>query len=259
MRIAVGVIAFEEEEYIEALLDNWYPYADDIIIAEGAWQTAARIFKQFVSRDNTIQIINDYPDPDKKINLVHLNEKNQIQQLDKCYQIALKKKPDWYVMSGADEFYHENDLKGIKQYLSELSEDAISLQIPMRLYWNDFIHYERQIARRFMKCAYAKKVGDLSRFSTKYGRKIQPMKVKHPIMYHPSYVREDTARFSKKKDFREKDGSSGAMSHYMEGGIIYRGTCTKKQWFPRLYKQDLEKLPQVMKDHKNFSKKWRKK
>ena len=106
MKIGVGIIAFEEEEYIKSLLDNWYPYADNIVVMEGAWVSAAKIFGYDTSKDRTKEIVMEYPDPDKKIIFVHMSSSNQVSQLNYCYHHTLRKKPDWYVMSGADEFYH---------------------------------------------------------------------------------------------------------------------------------------------------------
>ena len=256
MKIGVGIIAFEEEEYIKSLLDNWYPYADNIVVMEGAWVSAAKIFGYDTSKDRTKEIVMEYPDPDKKIIFVHMSSSNQVSQLNYCYHHTLRKKPDWYVMSGADEFYHEDDLKDLDDILSHIPKQAISLQIPMRLIWNDFYHYEKQTARRFTKCAYAKNVCDLSRFSNRKKKIIEPVSYNLPVMYHPSYVRVDTSRFKKKVDFRKKDGSSGAMNHYAENGIIYRGTCTKEQWLPRLQKHDRYFLPEALRNHPNANKYW---
>ena len=70
MKIAFGMIVFEGDYVLQQCLEQVYPFAEQILIAEGPvsyWQRQGRT----TSLDDTNKILDEFPDPDNKIKIVH--------------------------------------------------------------------------------------------------------------------------------------------------------------------------------------------
>ena len=70
MKIAFGIIVFNGNYVLKEVLESIYPYANQILIAEGPvqfWQDEG--YSQSI--DGTIELIDNFPDPDNKIKVVH--------------------------------------------------------------------------------------------------------------------------------------------------------------------------------------------
>ena len=71
MKIAFGMIVFEGDYVLKQCLEQVYPFASQILIAEGPvsyWQRQGRT----TSLDNTNQILDSFPDPENKIKKTQL-------------------------------------------------------------------------------------------------------------------------------------------------------------------------------------------
>ena len=69
LKIAFGIIVLNGNYVLKELLDSIYPYANQILVAEGPvayWQTQG----VQTSTDGTNELLDNYPDPDKKISIV---------------------------------------------------------------------------------------------------------------------------------------------------------------------------------------------
>ena len=70
MKIAFGMIVFEGDYVLQECLEQVYPFAEQILIAEGPveyWQRQGRT----TSIDDTNIKLDTFPDPDNKITVVH--------------------------------------------------------------------------------------------------------------------------------------------------------------------------------------------
>jgi hypothetical protein len=70
MKITFGLIVFNAEFFLKEVLESIYPYAHKICIAEGPvtwWQQQGYMH----SSDRTNIILSTFPDPDKKLSIVH--------------------------------------------------------------------------------------------------------------------------------------------------------------------------------------------
>ena len=70
MKIAFGMIVFEGDYVLRECLECVYPYAEQILIAEGPvtfWQQQGKT----TSEDKTNWILANFPDPDNKIKVIH--------------------------------------------------------------------------------------------------------------------------------------------------------------------------------------------
>lgn len=122
LSITVGMIVLNSSRTIEYSLKSIYSAAKEIIIVVGAVEKYAEINPHMVSCnsdghciDNTVKIIESFPDPDKKITVIKGNKnkfwKNKQEMQNK---IAEKVTGDIYLKVDADEIYKEYDIERIR-------------------------------------------------------------------------------------------------------------------------------------------------
>ncbi len=116
MKVAVGMIVFNGNYVLRETLESVYPYVDQILIAEGPvtfWQEQG--YK--TSDDGTNDIIDNFPDPDDKIKIVHgqFSEKD-----DQCnaYMQHLDEDIDYIWNVDSDEVFKPEDIELLFQILN---------------------------------------------------------------------------------------------------------------------------------------------
>ena len=70
IKIAFGMIVFDGDYVLSECLKQVYPFASQILISEGPvsyWQKQGKI----TSTDNTNKILDEFPDPENKIKIIH--------------------------------------------------------------------------------------------------------------------------------------------------------------------------------------------
>lgn len=116
MNITIGMIVLNEEEYLEKNLKQHYEHADRIVIVEGADRNypAHSVTDDGLSTDKTRQIIQDFPDPDRKIKYVPYGWTKSNTEQAKCElrNAYLEHTPRGLLIAvDADEFYKHEDLE----------------------------------------------------------------------------------------------------------------------------------------------------
>ena len=126
MKIAFGMIVFEGDYVLKQCLEQVYPFASQILIAEGPvsyWQRQGRT----TSLDETNKILTEFPDPENKIKIVHgqFNEKD-----DQCraYMQHIDGDIDYIWNLDSDEVYTTEDLNKIVSFLSEEKPTSVGLR-----------------------------------------------------------------------------------------------------------------------------------
>lgn len=137
MKIAFGMIVFEGDYVLKQCLEQVYPFAEQILISEGPvsyWQRQGRT----TSLDDTNKILDEFPDPDNKIKIVHgqFNEKD-----DQCraYMQNIKDDIDYIWNLDSDEIYTTKDLEKIIQFLDV--EKPTSVGVRSCSFYGGFDHY----------------------------------------------------------------------------------------------------------------------
>lgn len=137
MKITFGMIVFESDFVLQECLEQVYPFAHAIVIAEGPvsyWQNKGRT----TSTDNTNNILNNFYDPDKKIKIIHgrYNEKD-----DQCrsYIDMIPEDTDYLWNLDADELYKTEDLINIQKFIKKY--DPTSLGVRSCTFYGGFDHY----------------------------------------------------------------------------------------------------------------------
>ena len=126
MKIAFGMIVFEGDYVLRECLEQVYPFATQILIAEGPvsyWQRQGRI----TSTDRTNEILNNFPDPENKISIVHgqFNEKD-----DQCraYMQFIRPDIDYIWNLDSDEVYKTEDLIKVIDLLKKEKPTSVGLR-----------------------------------------------------------------------------------------------------------------------------------
>ena len=192
-KITVGIIALNEEEYIEYSLKNIYDTADEIIIVEGStklWREANpdTVKSDGSSIDKTAEIIKNFPDPENKITLIQGKWEDKLEMRNQYMQ---KAKGDYIWLVDADEFYKKEDQKKLRKFLIE-NPDVEEVRWPFRNFWHGFnIICKGSLAataQRLWKNLNCK----LSRHDTVVKLNNVPLKVVHNndiCCYHYGYVK----------------------------------------------------------------------
>ncbi len=137
IKIAFGMIVFEGDYVLKQCLEQVYPFATQILISEGPveyWQNKGKK----TSEDLTNQILNNFPDPDNKIVIVHGQFREKDEQC-KAYMPYLRDDIDYIWNLDSDEVYKTEDLKKIIDFLER--EKPTSVGIQSCTFYGGFDHY----------------------------------------------------------------------------------------------------------------------
>ncbi len=137
IKITFGLIVLNGEPFLKYNLETLYPFAHEILIVEGAvekFKHAAT--KNGHSVDNTVQIIKDFPDPEKKIKLIQNDgfwpEKDE---MSNAYMECCTGDYVWQV--DVDEFYKPEDIEKVRNLLVE-KPDITRVDIQTINFWHGF-------------------------------------------------------------------------------------------------------------------------
>jgi len=117
------MIVFNSDFVLKECLEAAYPFASQILISEGCvqyWQD-----KDFTtSTDKTNEIIHDFPDPDKKITIIHGQHKEKTEQAN-AYIPYIKEDTDYLWNLDSDEIYKGHDIEKIIDLLEKAQYTSV--------------------------------------------------------------------------------------------------------------------------------------
>ena len=137
MKITFGMIVFEGDYVLRECLEQIYPYAHQIVIAEGPvqfWQERGRQ----TSTDATNDILNTFPDPENKISVVHGQFFEKDEQCS-AYMSLIKEDTEYLWMVDSDEIYKSEDIEKTIKFLQE--EQPTSVGVHSCSFFGGFDHY----------------------------------------------------------------------------------------------------------------------
>ena len=126
MKIAFGMIVFEGDYVLKECLEQVYPFATQILIAEGPvnyWQRQGRT----TSTDETNKILSEFPDPENKIKIVH-GQYNEKDDQCKAYMQHIDDDIDYIWNLDSDEVYKTEDLIKMIKFLEEENPTSVGLR-----------------------------------------------------------------------------------------------------------------------------------
>ena len=137
LQMAVGMILFESDFVLEQCLEAIYPFASQIMVAEGPvkyWHEQGRT----TSLDKTNEILTNFPDPKNKIAYTHGTYEEKDDQC-KAYMPFLRKDADYIWNIDADEIFKPEDIEKILQLLRDKKYTSVGVK-PYSFY-GPFDHY----------------------------------------------------------------------------------------------------------------------
>jgi len=111
MKITFGMIVLNGDQVLKETLASVYPYAHQILIAEGPvsyWQEQGYT----TSTDGTNEILEAFPDPDNKIKIVHSQYGEKDDQCN-AYMQFLDDETDYIWNLDCDEVFKPNDIQKV--------------------------------------------------------------------------------------------------------------------------------------------------
>ena len=126
LKIAFGMIVFEGDYVLEQCLRSVYPYASQILIAEGPvkfWQDEGKV----TSEDMTNKILESFPDPENKITIVHGQYSEKDDQC-KAYMSHLNDDIDYVWNLDSDEIFKNEDIEKIIKILEEEKYTSVGVK-----------------------------------------------------------------------------------------------------------------------------------
>lgn len=137
IKISFGMIVVNGEPFIRYNLENLYPHAHEILVVEGAvekFRHAAT--KDGHSIDNTVRIIREFPDPERKIKLIQRDgfwpEKDD---MSNAYMACCTSDYIWQV--DVDEFYKTEDIEKVRSFLTD-HPDVTRIDLQTVNFWKGF-------------------------------------------------------------------------------------------------------------------------
>ena len=126
MKIAFGMIVFNGDFVLKECLESVYPYATQILISEGPvryWQDEGFT----TSTDRTNEILDNFPDPENKITVVH----GQFEEKDeecRAYMPHMRDDIDYIWNLDSDEIYKPEDIEKIIRLLEEEQYTSVGVR-----------------------------------------------------------------------------------------------------------------------------------
>lgn len=137
MKITFGMIVLNGNQVLEETLASVYPYAHQILIAEGPvsyWQQQGYT----TSADGTNDILNSFPDPDNKIKIVHSQYTEKDDQCN-AYMQFLDDETDYIWNLDCDEVFKPEDIETVISLLEK--ERYTSVGFKSITFYGGFDHY----------------------------------------------------------------------------------------------------------------------
>jgi SAM-dependent methyltransferase len=137
LKIAVGMIVLNGDYVLKQCLESIYPYASQIMIAEGPvtfWQQQGIT----TSTDRTNEILHSFADPENKISIVHGQYSEKDEQCQ-AYMKFMKPDTDYLIMVDSDETYKAKDIETVIELLR--TENYTSIGVKSCSFYGPFQHY----------------------------------------------------------------------------------------------------------------------
>lgn len=211
---------YNDVDYIDYTLKSFLDFVDEMVVVEGAFEITMAQGKPPRSDDGTLDILKRY-EQEKKITLLHANEREHKQQYDVGYQWAIEHGADWAILLDSDEIWTKPaKVFADKAMKSLVNHDAYELRVQEYCFINDFKTWYPGSYPRIFKCKKGSKfVFDNEVQFEGYGRG------QHSVgmisggrqIYHYGYVRRKK-RWRLKQDYMyEKDQNPINLQYKLEG------------------------------------------
>ena len=253
MKIAFGTIVLNGNNTYKETLKTIYPYASQILIAEGPvkyWQEHGYT----TSTDGTNELIDNFPDPENKIKIVHSQYEEKLQQTN-AYMEHINDDIDYLWNLDSDQVFKAEDIEKVIKLLEDSDMTYTMVTFKSLSFFGGFNDYltgfeekakfpglfrvypgSRWSAHRYPKMAHEQtplpnKVLDSDVLASEHGIRI----------YHYSYVFADHIH-QKARYYREYVGALGAASKKNKGRNTIMLDYFDKIWLPWVVGNDMKRV-----------------
>lgn len=178
---------YNSEEYLEYVLKSIYQFPRQIVVIDGAY---SRKMSSHYSTDKTREIIETFPDPDKKIIYKRTWSTSQREQRSKG--IKYLKEKDWLMICDDDEIYKKQDLIHLRDFLTSVAKKD-NYWIGSYTFINSFDWYRWITSPRLFRYKPGMAFTGSNSLTWDNGKKKYRGRITVPnvIRYHYSYVRNN--------------------------------------------------------------------
>ena len=222
LKIAIGMIVFEGDYVLKECLEQLYPHVEQILIAEGPvkyWQDQGRS----TSTDNTNNILDNFPDPENKLKVVHGQFLEKDDQSN-AYMNLINDDIDYLWMVDSDEVYTTDDIIRMKEFLED--EKPTSVGLKSLSFFGGFEH-------------------TLTGFELKKDNFIRVFKY-YPgctwITHRPPTIKYENPKHISSEELYEKTGIQMFHYSYVFPDQVYKKTNYYKSWNKRNIENHFEKI-----------------
>ncbi|MFZ1986089.1 MAG: glycosyltransferase [Desulfatitalea sp.] len=147
IKISVGMIVLNGEPFLRYNLRALYPFVHQIIVVEGACQSAAAIATcDGHSTDGTLETLRDFKaheDPENKVRIVTAADEGYVdgfwpEKDEMSWAYAKRATGEYLWQVDSDEFYHEEHIPRLLRFIERTRPDAVSF--PMVPFWGDLAY-----------------------------------------------------------------------------------------------------------------------
>ena len=139
MKIAFGIIVFNGNNTLEESLKTIYPYASQILIAEGPvkfWQDHGFT----TSTDGTNEMLDNFPDPDNKITIVHSQYSEKLEQTN-AYMKYIHDDIDYLWNLDSDQVFKNQDIVDVVRILRKSKNTYTLVKFSSLTFFGGFDRY----------------------------------------------------------------------------------------------------------------------
>lgn len=114
IRIAAGICAYKEEDYVTYAIRGMYDFADVIAVSV---DTGTGWSEEHEEPDRTLELVKSFPDPENKIRILVGEWPTETDQRNANLDMV-RDSVDYYMIVDPDEIYTRDGLARLKKYIS---------------------------------------------------------------------------------------------------------------------------------------------
>lgn len=249
-RIAVGICAYNEEDYITYAIRAIYDFADRIAVSVSIkpWSGDG------APPDRTLDLVREFPDPAGKLRIQTGYWATETDQRNANLDLA-RDAADYYMVVDADEIYTPEDLRRLRSYIAWRPYIG-QFRMRFRTYWKTNPFYvidppEPLKAYTITRVRPVTRFVGLRRTNERWRRTI-PRRVAE--CHHFSYARPNESVLRKIRSFSHRselvpNWFENVWLRWDEDHSIENLHPVHPPEYRRAIPADLDSLPEVMRDH----------
>ena len=144
MKIFANLTSYNEETFIDYVLQSIHDYVDEICIIDVGMENIVNRGAPLHSIDGSVEIIKSWQKKSKKIHLIQPKNppKNFIELGTYGLDLAKELKCDWFFSVGLDEIWQKNSIAPMRKFLDRCERNNImGINVNMYGFCPDFYHW----------------------------------------------------------------------------------------------------------------------